>query len=152
MTCEQYILGGILHTDIRNRALRTSSKPSHKLFSTPSTATLSQVGEHTSTSSRRTRSPRDCSRVDRIKQHRSRCGSHRGRQSYARILYNKEGIGIADGAQELKGRHHMRGCHVTSFLGSHHEIHGPDHGFSTFSRQHSLSLDLCCNPHLYLQF
>jgi 20S proteasome subunit beta 3 len=114
------------NTDIQTRALRTSSKPSHKLCSTLSTAMPSQVGEHTFTSSRRTRSPRDCSRVDRIRRHRTRCELDRGRQAYVRILYNtKEGIGIADGAQELKGRHYMRGCHVTSFLGSSHEISRP---------------------------
>ena len=39
---------------------RTSSKPSHKLSSMPWTETPSQVGEHTCTSLRRTRSPRGC--------------------------------------------------------------------------------------------
>lgn len=64
-------------------------------------------------------------------------------------LYNtKEGIGIADGAQELKGRHHMRGCHVTSFLGSSHEIYGPNHGFSTFFR-HSPFLLVSRSLHIH---
>lgn len=39
---------------------KTSSKPSHKPSSTPWTETPFQAGEHTCTSSRRTRSPRGC--------------------------------------------------------------------------------------------
>lgn len=43
----------------RQRNPRICSKPSRKLYSTPSTETPSRAGEHTFISSRRTRSPRD---------------------------------------------------------------------------------------------
>jgi 20S proteasome subunit beta 3 len=50
-----------------HRAPMRFSRPSRRRFSTPSTATPSPVGAPTFTSSRRTRSPRGCSRGGRTK-------------------------------------------------------------------------------------